>query len=125
MKMVPRILICDDKNFEALEYRQILESRGLRVVKIFSNGQELLEWVRQNPRSADIVLLDIIMPVLDGYAAFHELRKEAPDLKVIFISVENSAPLIKTVLAMGALDFITRPVKRDVLAERLLKAVGR
>lgn len=123
--MAPRILICDDKGFEAMEYRQILESRGMKVLQVFSNGYELLEWVRKNPRTADVVLLDIIMPVVDGYAAFHELRKLAPEIKVVFVSVENSAPLIKSVLAMGALDFITRPVKRDVLAERLFKALGK
>ncbi|MBU41839.1 MAG: hypothetical protein CMN76_01355 [Spirochaetaceae bacterium] len=123
--MNPRVLICDDKNFEALEYRQILESRKIKVLQVFSNGHDLLDWVRKHPKEADVVLLDIIMPVVDGYAAFHELRRLAPELKVIFISVENSAPLIKTVLSMGALDFITRPIKRDALAERVLKALSR
>ena len=123
--MNPRVLICDDKNFEALEYRQILESRKIKVLQVFSNGHDLLDWVRKHPKEADVVLLDIIMPVVDGYAAFHELRRLAPELKVIFISVENSAPLIKTVLSMGALDFITRPIKRDALAERVLKALRR
>ncbi|HBS05317.1 MAG TPA: hypothetical protein DEA96_10145 [Leptospiraceae bacterium] len=121
--MNPRILICDDKNFEALEFRQILESRKFKVLQVCRNGKELLDWVRNNPKSADVVIMDIIMPVVDGYAAFHELKKLAPEIKVIFVSVENSAPLIKTVLAMGALDFITRPVKRDVLAERVIKAL--
>ena len=123
--MNPRVLICDDKNFEALEYRQILESRKIKVLQVFSNGHDLLDWVRKHPKEADVVLLDIIMPVVDGYAAFHELRRLAPELKVIFISVENSAPLIKTVLSMGALDFMTRPIKRDALAERVLKALSR
>ncbi|MCB1164664.1 MAG: response regulator [Leptospiraceae bacterium] len=121
----PRILICDDKNFEALEYRQILEARKMKVVHICANGQELLEWLRANPKSVDLLLLDIVMPVVDGYAAFHELKQLEPELKVIFISVENSAPLIKTVLSMGALDFITRPIKRDALVERVVKALNR
>ena len=97
----------------------------MKVVHICGNGQELLEWLRANPGSVDLVLLDIVMPVVDGYAAFHELKQLEPELKVIFISVENSAPLIKTVLSMGALDFITRPIKRDALVERVVKALNR
>jgi two-component system chemotaxis response regulator CheY len=120
-----QIVICDDKKLEAQMLRQILESKGYRVVQVFENGRQLVDWYAANPGSVDCILLDIIMPVLDGYAAFWELKKIHPMPRIVFVSVENTATLIKSVLARGAYDFITKPIKRDVVLERIHKVVRR
>ena len=121
----PRVIVCEDKSIEVQSVRQMLEGGGIRVVHSCSNGRELLEWLGKNPRTVDGVILDIVMPVMDGYAAFFEIRKLEPALKIIFLSIENSAPLVRSLLAEGAADFIARPVKRDVIVDRVRRALKR
>jgi two-component system, chemotaxis family, chemotaxis protein CheY len=118
-----RVVICDDKAIDAQQMRQILESRSYRVEAVFDNGRQLLNWYPENKDKVDLILLDIIMPVLDGYAAFWKLKEMNPVPRICFVSVENTATLIKSVLSMGAVDFITKPIKRDILLERVNKAI--
>ncbi len=118
-----RVVICDDKAIDAQQIRQILESRAYKVEAVFDNGRQLLNWYSVNSDKADLIILDIIMPVLDGYAAFWKLKEMHPFPRIMFVSVENTATLIKSVLSLGAVDFITKPVKREILLERVAKAV--
>ncbi len=115
------ILIVDDKPADAAETRRIMEGGGFDVVGTLSNGQELLTWLRAHPGKADVVILDIILPVLDGFAAFYEIREMARPPKVIFLSVENSAAIVRKLLEDGAADFIVKPVKEDVLLAQVRK----
>jgi two-component system, chemotaxis family, chemotaxis protein CheY len=120
-----RVVICDDKAIDAQQIRQILESRSYRVEAVFDNGRKLLNWYAEHGDKIDLIILDIIMPVLDGYATFWKLKEMNPMPRIVFVSVENTATLIKSVLSMGAVDFITKPVKRDIILERISKAVRR
>ncbi len=120
-----RIAICDDKMIDARQMRGFLESRYFKVVDIFEDGRQLVNWYKNHPGEVDCIILDIIMPVLDGYAAFWELKEITPFPRIVFISVENTSNLIKSVLSHGAYDFITKPVKRDVLIDRIARVVRR
>lgn len=88
-------------------------------MKILENGGDLIDYCRENPSPVDLLLLDIVMPEIDGYAAFWELKELKYNTRVVFISVENTAGIIKNVLANGAYDFITKPLKRDTILERV------
>ncbi len=120
-----RVVICDDRRIDAQQTRQILESRSFKVVEIFSNGRALIDWYRVHSADVDVILLDIIMPVLDGYAAFYELKEIQPRPRIVFISIENTATLIKSVIEKGAYDYITKPMKREMLIERVSRVVRR
>ncbi|MBW7859224.1 MAG: response regulator [Leptonema sp. (in: Bacteria)] len=123
--MAAKFLICEDQRIRVQEIRQILSANPkYQVLETFSNGRALVDWVKQNRRTADVLLLDIIMPVMDGYAAFFELKEVDPNLKVIFISVENSPPLIKELAKQGAAGFLTKPIQRDKLISTLKSVVG-
>ncbi|MDH5656146.1 MAG: response regulator [Spirochaetia bacterium] len=120
-----KIVICDDKKLEVQQIKSVLESKQYNVIEVFSNGRELVEWYKNYPGAADLLIIDVIMPVLDGYAALWELKEFGPLPKIVFISVENTATLIKDVLARGVLDYLTKPLKRDMILERVGKAVRR
>lgn len=123
--MQAKFLICDDQKIRVQEVRQFLGANSkYAVVETFTNGREVADWVKRNPGKADVLILDIIMPVMDGYAAFFEIKQADPKLKVVFTSVENSPPLIKELTAQGAAGFIAKPVDRDKLLERLKQIVG-
>ncbi len=120
-----RGIICEDKKQEAMKLRQILESRGYGVLDMAENGRELMEMLTgEHKNQADFVLLDIVMPVLDGYAAFHEIRDAKLPVRVIFVSVENSRALMENVFQLGASGFITKPLDRDIVLEKLDKALS-
>lgn len=118
-----RIVIVEDKKSEAMKLKQILESRRYKVIEIFENGRELISWYKENTNAVDCILLDIIMPVLDGYATFWELKEITPFPRIIFISIENTAAIVKNLIELGAHDFITKPLNRDKILERTKKSL--
>ena len=120
-----KIIICDDKQNEVNQLRQFLEGRGFKVIQTFGDGRSLLNWCADNPGKADLLLLDIIMPTLDGFAAFFELKKIKPDPRVVFISVENPSHVIQYLLKNGAYDYIAKPYDRTKLLNRIKMVLKR
>lgn len=121
-----RGIICEDKRQEAMKLRQILESRGYGVLAIADNGRDLMNLLRGELKGkADFVVLDIIMPVLDGYAAFTEIREAKLPIRVIFVSVENSRAVMENVIELGAVGYITKPIDRDVVLQKIDQALSR
>jgi DNA-binding NarL/FixJ family response regulator len=118
-----RIVICDDRRLEVQQIKQFLESKRFQIVQTFENGRQLVEWWKTHKGEVDLIVLDIIMPVLDGYAALWEMKEAGPIPRLVFVSVENTATLIKDVMMQGALDYLPKPLKRDVVIERVAKAV--
>lgn len=120
-----RGIICEDKKQEAMKLRQILESRGYGILGIAENGRELMQMLTgEFKNQADFVALDIIMPVLDGYAAFTEIREAKIPVRIIFISVENSRAVMENVMQLGACGYITKPLDRDIVLEKFDKALS-
>lgn len=117
------IVIGDDKTSEADMLKRLLEARGYRVLGVFNDGKGLVDWCRENAPEPDLIILDIIMPVLDGFAAFWDLKR-LPNLpRVFFLSVENSSQVIKYLIGNGAIDYVTRPYNRTQLLDRIKSAV--
>ncbi|GHV38420.1 two-component system response regulator [Clostridia bacterium] len=107
------VLIVDDnkQNVEAL--RSILE--GLYTVYVALNGQAALRTMRRT--HPDIVLLDVIMPEMDGFEVMTEMRKDS-DLEktpVIFISGEKDEVTESRGLSMGAFDYIIKPYNPEIV----------
>ena len=84
---VARILVVDDDKAVRLLLRVVLERRGHSVVEA-ENGDEGLRYYRAEP--ADLVIVDIQMPVMDGLQMIKELRGDFPTAKIIAISGEKS-----------------------------------
>jgi len=119
-----RLAICDDKKFEVSDLKLFLSSRGF-FVQSFENARLLVEHVKKLPGDFDLILLDIVMPVLDGFAAFHEMRETGRMPKIMFISVENTPAVMRSLLEAGAVDYLTRPFTKEVLVDRIKRAVAR
>ncbi len=124
MAQAPSIVICEDRASDAQHLRQILESRSIHVSAITANGQELLEWCDNHPDAKPVILLDLIMPVLDGYAAFCDLKARNYAAKIIFLSVEGTPGFVRTALTSGAADYITKPFQREDVIARVKRAMS-
>lgn len=123
--MQAKFLICDDQKIRVQEIRQFLGANPkYTIVETFTNGREVADWVKRNPGKADVLILDIIMPVMDGYAAFFEIKQADPKLKVYFVSVENSPPLVKELAAQGAVGFSPKPLDRNKFVDKIKQIVG-
>ena len=102
----------DVRNIFALS--SVFEPRGARVT-IARNGREALERVRQ--QRPDLVLMDIMMPEMDGLTATRELRKDPAlrDLPVITLTAKAMRDDYEQSLAAGANDYMAKPIDVDKL----------
>jgi CheY-like chemotaxis protein len=99
----------------------ILESEGMNVV-VAHDGQEALGLLNETP-GVDIVLMDIMMPGMDGYAAMRAIRKmekfrRLPILAITAKAMKNDR---QRCLDAGASDYLSKPVKADALLAALRK----
>ena len=88
---VPRVLLVDDNRGFRHELRLLLEDCGIEVVAEGENGQEAVELAART--DADVVLMDLRMPVMDGLQAARALHDRAPDLPVIILSAYEDPAL--------------------------------
>lgn len=107
MKRV-KILIVDDLELARIIIRNILEDYGYTVVGEASNGEEAL--TAYENLKPDLVIMDIVMPKMDGIDAVKNIIKKYKDAKIIMCSAKSYAPIILDSLKAGGKDFITKPV---------------
>ena len=115
------IVVVDDEPLCLKIAKEHLNNIGMRVSCLRSGG-ELLRFMEKN--SPDLILLDILMPEMDGFETYRELRKrEDRDGKirtpVIFLTGENSKAAERRGLRAGASDFIHKPFDKDILIKRV------
>jgi len=103
--MPANILIVEDSATQALKTQCILEKNGF-CVRIARNGQEALDMVEEQP--PDIILLDIIMPGMDGYELLKCLREndEYATIQIIMLTIKENIESVTRALDSGADDYI-------------------
>lgn len=112
----PLILVVDDYEDIRLTLKLWLEQRGYRVIEA-ENGTEALEIARRE-RPA-LVVLDMFMPKIDGFATARNIRKcdELQGVPIIAVSAHDTLDLQSAALAAGCNEFINKPNDLEHLAE--------
>jgi len=110
------LLVVDDEPNIRSSLEGILRDEGYHASSVGS-AEEALNRVRQTP--PDLVLLDILLPGMDGIAALEEMKRLNPDLPVLMISGHGSIETAVRATKLGAYDFIEKPLS----LERVLLAV--
>ncbi|MBE9562308.1 MAG: response regulator, partial [Proteobacteria bacterium] len=113
-----KVLVVDDDEINRLLIRETLRKSGLLVEEVES-GEEAIEHFQQNP--SDIILLDVIMEGMDGFATCTLLRKLPAGLHVPIVMMTglNDIESINHAYESGATDFITKPINYTILAYRM------
>ncbi len=111
----PYIAIVDDDAAFASYLRTFLSLRGYDV-RCYSRGDELLAAMKQS-EVPDAVLLDVMMPGLDGMATLRALKAQRPDAQVIMLSGRNQASTIVEAVQAGATDYVVKPDDPEGLGE--------
>jgi DNA-binding response OmpR family regulator len=113
--MSEKILIIDDEETTVQLIGMLLERRGFEVIKAYNADDGLRKAYRNQP---DLVLLDIMMPDMDGWEVCKRLR-DMSDVPIIFLTARGEVRDIVHGLEIGADDYIPKPFDNDELVARI------
>ena len=118
--MLPRVLIIDDDT-------QCSETMGLFLqgnarVHIVNGGRSALDYVQQN--QVDVILLDVEMPIMDGFVTLEQLRKieSCINVPIILITGRSDKNTIFNSSSMGVDGYLIKPVSQETLIEKVNEA---
>ena len=115
------VLVIDDEPETRNMVRAILEQRGFRVSEA-KDGKQAVAKARK--KQHDVILMDGVMPDMEGYDACEKIIEEDPDAKVIFLTAHSAVGWVKQALSDGVFSLLKKPVvTEDMLS--LLKSVGK
>ncbi|MCU1459549.1 MAG: Response regulator receiver domain protein [Actinomycetia bacterium] len=117
-----KILIVDDEPDVLLTLRMILESEGFDA-SLAADGETALRRIDED--HPDLVVLDIMMPVLDGWFVLAELAGRTRRPAVIVCSAKSSEADVGRARDLGAADYVTKPWDADDLLRRIRESLGR
>jgi putative two-component system response regulator len=112
------ILIVDDSPWNLTVLSELLQP--LYRVRVAASGQKALRIASTAPRP-DLILLDVMMPEMDGYEVFHRLRADQAtrDIPVIFVTAMSSTEAELQGLELGAVDYISKPIVPPIVLARV------
>jgi chemotaxis protein CheY-P-specific phosphatase CheC/ActR/RegA family two-component response regulator len=118
MPTIP-LLICDDSNMARKQLLRALPPEWDVSVSMATNGLEGLDAVRRG--LGEVMLLDLTMPVMDGYQTLAAIRAENLDAKIIVVSGDVQDEAVRRVMDLGALAFLKKPADPELLKETLTR----
>ena len=111
-----RVLIADDSDFLRMMVNQILSAKQYTVLEA-KDGAECMDILAKE--SADILILDIHMPVMDGFEVLTKVRERYPKLPVVMLTVACDAESVQKARELGATSYMMKPFSADVLLEHV------
>jgi|ERR1035437_9990130 CheY-like chemotaxis protein len=113
------MLVVDDIDINIELIKEILEGTNMKILEAH-NGQQAINSCLNN-KSIDIVLMDIQMPIMNGYEATRQIKQMRPGLPIIAQTAYAFAEDISKCMAAGFSDYIAKPFDQTKLIEILLK----
>ncbi len=121
------ILLADDnREFTNLLSEYISEQSDMSVSGVAYNGEEVLRHLEETRKIPDVLILDIIMPHLDGLGVLERLKEMnlSPMPKIIMLTAFGQENITQKAVQLGASYYILKPFDMDVLANRIRQLVG-
>ncbi|MBN1470622.1 MAG: sigma-54-dependent Fis family transcriptional regulator [Syntrophaceae bacterium] len=118
-----RILIVDDEEVALNSIKRLLKWRGIRNVDICSSGKDAIARIRQT--DYDIVLLDLLMPEIDGMQVLESAKPYQPHTEFIILTAIDDIPTTVKAVRLGAYDYLVKPVDNDLLFLAIKRAYER
>jgi CheY-like chemotaxis protein len=116
-----RVLAAEDTDINQLVLEDFLVTEGARVVMVEDGKQAVDRVLRDGPDAFDIVLMDIQMPVMDGYEATRRILELVPDLPVVGQTAHAMAEERDNCLAAGMVDHLAKPIDIEGLVAVVLR----
>ena len=121
METVKVLIVDDEKEFVDLFIKRF-RARKLEVHGV-NSGRDAMAFLANN--TADVVVLDVMMPGMDGIETLKEIKRRYPDVEVIMLTGHGSMKSGIEGMSYGAYDYVLKPFKIDDLMDRILKAYER
>ncbi|HEX6386685.1 MAG TPA: response regulator transcription factor [Anaerolineae bacterium] len=118
-----RVLVVDDHAIVREGLHTLLEAfPDLEPVGEAANSSEAIRLCAE--RHPDVVLMDLVMPGMDGITAIHAIHSNFPDIKILALTNFNDNDLVKEALAAGALGYLLKNITADELAQAIRDAAA-
>jgi CheY-like chemotaxis protein len=119
----PKVLIVDDEPFNVEVLEQALDGTDYQVLTA-SSGQEA--WTKIQGGQPDLVLLDLMMPGMDGFAVLAKVKEDSMlrDIPIIIVSAEHDSKSVVRGIKQGAEDYLTKPVNTELLLKKVREYLG-
>ncbi|MFD1955841.1 sporulation transcription factor Spo0A [Paenibacillus thailandensis] len=126
MHKIEVLLADDNREFTNLLSEYISEQSDMNISGVAYNGEEVLRHLEQASRVPDILILDIIMPHLDGLGVLERLRDMnlQPMPKIIMLTAFGQENITQKAVQLGASYYILKPFDMEILANRIRQLVG-
>lgn len=118
-----KILFADDEEIIRLTGKEILESLGYSVLTA-KNGQEAFNYFQKDSKAIDLVILDMIMPVMNGRESFEKMKEISPDIPVILASGFSKSEDVQSMINQGLCHFISKPYTMIELSNLIYKLLN-
>jgi DNA-binding NtrC family response regulator len=118
-----RILVVDDEAVAAATLQRILKYRGYRRITVCSNGKEAVEQIQKT--DFDVVLLDILMPEMDGLHVLEETKPLRPFTEFIMVTALDQTATAVQAMHRGAYDYLVKPIDPERIILSIEKAFER
>jgi two-component system, sensor histidine kinase and response regulator len=113
-----RILIAEDDEVNFMVFEVFVEELGGTAIKAADGHEAIRKTTDQTP---DFIFMDIHMPYFSGVEAIRFIRSKGIQVPIVALSASTRLQEKQQAIAAGATDFLTKPTKRDVIREILLK----
>ena len=113
------ILVAEDIEINFLYIRELLEPTGAIIIHV-ENGKEALDYCK-NENKVDLILMDLLMPVMNGYDATRQIKSIRNNIPVIAQTAYTLSEDRKHAIEAGCDDYITKPIGKDELLNKINK----
>jgi len=117
-----KLMVVDDEIDICDFVKSFFKERNFEVLVAYDGEDALRKWESSEP---DIILLDIMMPGMDGVETLTKLRHSGSDATVIMVTAVEDLAKVKEARALGALEYITKPLLLEQLERTVLNAAER
>lgn len=123
MEQLKNWIVVDDEELSLKNTKNMLGEENMRV-SCMRSGRDLLKFIEKNDKTPDLILLDIMMPEMNGFDTFNALREledneGKPHIPVIFLTGENDSATEQQGLEIGASDFIRKTFNKEIIVKRI------
>ncbi|MBL7546244.1 MAG: response regulator transcription factor [Bdellovibrionaceae bacterium] len=117
--VIHKILLVDDDQMIVEDFKRTLVSEPMFELSWVSSGAEAVKTISKTPRRFSVIIMDYLMPKMDGAETTKELLKINPDLIIAMYSGDQTREAIKTSHSAGAVEFLDKGISQSRLIESL------